>query len=161
MSYPDDWNHIQAEDKMHEARMMVEHEIEALDVMTRQAAERGDYTASAHLRTKRDNLKEKAREVAQSHAKFHRAASQSPFKKALVVPDNFVASKSIMPSVYQADIILTESGRMLKSRCTKFPQTPQVPPPYTEMAAVLELLSGDLNHDNVAKAKEILKKALA
>jgi uncharacterized coiled-coil protein SlyX len=36
----------------------------------------------------------------------------------------------------------------------------EVPPPIIQVRAALDLLSGDLNYDNVAKAKKILKEIL-
>ena len=174
MSYPDKWNHIhkvatESELVMDQARLLAEHHIEALSVQKDEAVKAGNYVEAAQLRDRRDKLK-----------KFHKPAATCPkevniadlmgynpkskFKKAFIIPDQNPSPtnkfRGISPQLmYEADIVITESGEIIKSRYTEIPSKGgPVQSDYVEKA--LAKLSGDLNYDNVAEAKKILKDLL-
>lgn len=93
------------------------------------------------------------------------------YVKGLVVEANGVWTPEDvgqLAACADADLIVTKDGRVLKNRYGMTTALPQVAVrPFVTKAIkqehiknALSCLSGNLSHDNVAKAKEILKKLL-
>ncbi len=89
---------------------------------------------------------------------------QSEFHKALVVAVDDLDSCVSQQQVKEADIIVTLDGKILKNRYGHRSPPRECPPlrrhVEIEIANALKALSGNLSHDNVAKAKAILGELL-
>ena len=167
MSYPDEWNHVSGiiPDDWNS-------EIANLAIKKDEAIKARNYPNAAQIRDEMDGLRKKCEHMA-ADAQFkthfdntqHSVAasvarppsdSQSAFKKLLIVD---YAIEPLTRLMMEADVVISE-GKLVKDRTGDFTSLAPFASPNTRdcVRAALDKLSGDLSYDNVAAAKQLLKR---
>ncbi|MHA2279495.1 MAG: hypothetical protein ACXAC5_01200 [Promethearchaeota archaeon] len=166
MSYPDEWNHVR--------EVNLDKALDQLKQDKDEAIKNADYPAAAGIRDQMDDIRKRlAKGENEMKFKSHPYQPARWVEKTLVVQDVATTPTKLL---MEAELVISTDGRVHKDRSgplrnfrlLSVDADPAESAPHREYEVLgrhdiekaLSCLSGDLNYDNVGKAKQILKNLL-